>query len=159
MLFENGVNGGLIFHEAVPFRLLQPERVSGQPQSIEPFSLCLFKPVNPALKHEVGFEPPTRGVPLSVQNLQLSVGDVYFEGFNISCQSSLGLRSAKWFGSDPNADLVILEAHFEIGDQSVDQFLPVLVELAEVSTPRDITNSGDPCVPHFIRFNGCSGIC
>src|SRR5215468_823534 len=51
------------------------------------------------------------------------------------------------------------QARFEIGNQNVDQILFVLIELAEVSTPRDITNGGDPCVPHFTRFNGYSGIC
>ena len=89
---ENGVNGGLIFHEAVPFRLLQPGRISGQSQSVEPSSPCRFKPVNPVLKYPVGFELPTGRVPLIVQNLQLSAGDVRFQIFNISRQGDLGLR-------------------------------------------------------------------
>ena len=41
-----------------------------------------FKPVNPTLKYPVGFEFLTARVPRSVQNLQLSVGDVCFEVFN-----------------------------------------------------------------------------
>src|SRR5215467_4594787 len=142
----------------MPFRLLQPGRISRQPQSGKPSSPCRFKPVNPALNYPVGLELPTGGVPLGVQNLQLSVGDVRLEVFNISCQGSLGLLRAQWFGGNPHAELVILKAGFEIGDQNVDQVPLVPIELAEVRTPRDITNGGDPGVPPFTRFNGYSGI-
>src|SRR5262249_18028443 len=79
--------------------------------------------------------------------------------FDICRQDGLGLRRSKWFGRNPHAEFVILKARFEVGHQYVDQVLLVLIELANVGTPWNVTNDGDSRVPRGIPLNGSSDAC
>ena len=55
---------------------------------------------------------------------------------------------AERLGGHPHAEFVILEPGLEIADQDVNQVLLLLIELAEMCTPRRIADYAESGVSH-----------
>ncbi len=142
VIADHFVDCRFVIGEILPILLFQPKGIARQPKALVTAPPGVFFFIDPALQHPIGLEFSRCRVPLAViENFYLAAAKIIVQVGHGLAQRRLGLLYIQRLGSDPHAELILMQTLAKIRHQDVDQILFCLIELAKMRSPRHIANN------------------
>ena len=138
--------------KATPILSFQPGSVSGNSHSFIPAIQCPTQFVVPRTGHSLHIENSIFQIPFPrMKNFYASSGQVFIKLRYRSSQSAPGLRFSDGFRNNPYAEFLVFKPGLEVEHRHLNQFSFGRVEIAEMRSPRSISDWADSRIPQFTR--------
>ena len=138
----------LVFHEVSPVLLLEPGGVPAHPDALIASGQRPLELRAPVASDPMEIDLSSRQIDVpGLQDLDALVGHVPVEAGNRPVQCLPDRRLGEGLRDDPRTELFGFEAGLEEGEQGLQQVIPGLVEMAEVSAPRHRAHRFDSGIP------------